>query len=153
MQSNHTALVAAFVSLLMSIGARHVSAQAPSNPCSPVTAAQVTTALGETVGAGKQQNALTCAWIAEAPKHEVVTLMFSPPGDWNTRKNRQLPGDIKAPQSGVGDEAFAETVGTFTTLYVKKGSVTFMVRVYGVPDSAKETAIETTIAKQVASKV
>jgi hypothetical protein len=152
MRSNHTALVAAFVSLSTAAGARHVSAQAPSDPCSPLTAAQVTTALGEAVGAGKQQNALTCAWTAEAPKHEIVTLMFSPPGDWNTRKTRQIPGDTKTPQS-VGDDAFAETAGSFTTMYVKKGSVTFMVRVYGVPDSAKQLAIEVSIAKQVAAKV
>ena len=152
MQSHHIAVGAVLGSLALATSAIPGGAQAPANPCTQLTSAQVSTALGETVGAGKQQNALTCAWIAEAPKHEIVTLMFSPPGDWNTRKNRQIPGDTKVAQS-VGDDAFAETAGSFTTLYVKKGSVTFMVRVYGVPDPAKELAIEVPIAKQVASKL
>ena len=153
MQSNHIALAAALVPLLMFAGARPVSAQAPSDPCSQVTAAQVSTALGETVGAGKQGPPPTCTWIANAPKHEVVTLMYSPPGDWDTRKNRQMPGLTNVPVSGVGDDAIDIAAGAFTTLYVKKGSATFMVRVYGVPDSAKQLAIETQIAKQVASKL
>ena len=55
--------------------------------------------------------------------------------------------------SGVGDEAFAETAANFTTLYVKKGSTIFMVRVYGVPDVGRQIAIETSIAQIVAAKV
>lgn len=151
MQSKHTVLVAAFVSLLVSTGARDASAQAPSNPCSPLTAAQVSAALGETVSAGRQGPPPTCTWEANTPKHEIVTLMYSPPGDWNTRKTHQIPGMSMAPVSGVGDDALAMSAGTLTTLFVKKGSVTFMVRVYGVPDSARQLAIETPIAKQVAS--
>ena len=153
MQFNQAAFVAAFVPLLLSTGVQRVSAQASSNPCSPVTATQVSTALGETVDAGKQGPPPTCTWIANAPKHEIVTLMYSPPGDWNTRKNRQMPGLTNVPVSGVGDDAIAISAGSLTTLYAKKGSATFMVRVYGVPDSAKQLAIETQIAKQVASKL
>jgi hypothetical protein len=40
-----------------------------------------------------------------------------------------------------------------TTLLVKKGNTTFMVRVYGVPDAAKQLAIETPIAQAVAAKL
>jgi len=58
-----------------------------------------------------------------------------------------------SPVSGVGDDALAMSMGTLTTLFVKKGSVTFMVRVYGVPDPARQLAIETPIAKQVASQL
>ena len=151
MQFNHAALVAAFASLLLSTGASTVRAQAPSNSCAQVTAAQVSTALGETVSAGKQGPPPTCTWEANTPKHEIVTLMYSPPGDWNTRKTHQIPGMSMTPVSGVGDDALAMSAGTLTTLFVKKGSVTFMVRVYGVPDSARQLAIETPIAKQVAS--
>ena len=80
----------------------------------------------------------------------IVTLMFSPPGDWDTRKSSEHPGITKAPVSGVGDDALAMSLGTLTTLFVKKGSVTFMVRVYGVPDPAKQIAIEKPIAQAVA---
>ena len=33
----------------------------------------------------------------------------------------------------------AMSLGPLTTLFVKKGSVTFMVRVYGVPDDTQAT--------------
>lgn len=39
------------------------------------------------------------------------------------------------------------------TSFVKKGSVTFMVRVYGVPDPAKQLANEKPIALAVAAKL
>ena len=53
--------------------------------------------------------------------------------------------------SGVGDDAIAMSLGPLTTLFVKKGSVTFMVRVYGVPDPTKQLAIEKPIAQAVAN--
>src|SRR6476661_5419959 len=106
---------------LVASGLSTAGAQAPSDPCAQVTPAQVSAALGETVAAGQQAGTKTCSWSANKPTHQVVSLMYSPPGDWNTRKTQQMPGVTKATVSGVGDEAFAETVGTFTTLYVKKG--------------------------------
>jgi hypothetical protein len=36
---------------------------------------------------------------------------------------------------------------------VKKGSTTFMVRVYGVPDLGRQLAIQKPIAQKVAAKV
>jgi hypothetical protein len=59
--------------------------------------------------------------------------------------------DTKAPVSGTGVDAFAESAGPLNTLYVKKGSVTFMVRVYGVADPARQLAIEKPLAQSVAS--
>jgi hypothetical protein len=153
MHSNRIAIAAVFASLLPALGARIAGAQVPSDPCAQVTAAQVSTALGETVDAGKQGPTVTCTWVANTPKHQIVTLMYSPPGDWNTRKTRQLPGATKAPVAGVGDDAIAETLGNLLTLFVKKGSVTFMVRVYGVPDPAGQLAIEKPIALAVAGKL
>jgi len=54
-------------------------AQAPSDPCAQIAAAQVSSSLGETVGAGQKSNAATCTWVADKPLHQVVTLMYSPP--------------------------------------------------------------------------
>jgi hypothetical protein len=151
MQSNRITRIAVLVSLLVALSALAVGAQVPSDPCTQVTAAQVSTALGETVSAGIHGPPPTCTWQANAPTHQIVTLMFSPPGDWNTRKTAEHPGITKAAVSGVGDDALAMSMGPLTTLFVKKGSVTFMVRVYGVPDPTKQLAIEKPIAQVVAS--
>ena len=146
-------LVPVIVFALLASGPRVAGAQVPSNPCAQVTAAEVSAALGETVEAGQQAGTKTCTWVANKPTHQIVTLMFSPPGDWTTRKTRQMPGVTKATVSGVGDEALAETLGNLTTLFVKKGSTIFMVRVYGVPDIGRQLAIEKSIAQKVAAKV
>ena len=145
--------VSVVVPVVVSVLAASGGAQVPSNPCAQVTAAEVGAALGETVEAGQQAGTKTCSWSANKPTHQVVSLMYSPPGDWNTRKTRLMPGVTKTPVNGVGDEAFAETAANFTTLYVKKGSTIFMVRVYGVPDVGRQLAIEKPIAQRVAAKV
>jgi hypothetical protein len=128
-------------------------AEPPSDPCAQVSSAQVSAALGETVAAGQKSTTHTCTWVADKPVHEIVTLMYSPPGDWNTRKARQTPAITKSSVSGIGDDAIAETLGNLTTLFVKKGTTTFMVRVYGVADPAKQLAIEKPIAQAVAGKL
>ena len=147
-----SARVAVVMSLLVASSVRAANAQAPSDPCAQLTPAQVSAALGETVAAGQKAGTKTCSWSANKPTHQVVSLMYSPPGDWSTRKTRLMPGVTKANLSGVGDEAFAETAANFTTLYVKKGSTIFMVRVYGVPDPVRQLAIEKPIAQAVAAK-
>src|SRR6266550_812406 len=146
-------IVPVIMSMLVASGLRAAGAQAPSNPCAQVTAAEVSAALGETVAAGQQAGTKTCSWSANKPTHQIVSLMYSPPGDWNTRKTRPMLGVTKTSVSGVGGEAFAETAGNFTTLYVKKGSTIFMVRVYGVPDPGRQLAIEKQIARTVAARV
>ena len=146
-------LVPLVVSMLVASGLRTAGAQAPSDPCAQITAAQVSAALGETVAAGQKAGTKTCSWSANKPTHQVVSLMYSPLGDWNTRKTRPMAGVTRASVSGVGDEAFAMTAANFTTLYVKKGSTIFMVRVYGVPDVVRQLAIEKPIAQTVAAKV
>ena len=143
--------VPVMVSVLIASGLRAAGAQAPSNPCAQVTAAEVSTALGETVAAGEQAGTKTCSWTANKPTHQIVSIMYWPPGDWN-KLMRPMPGVTKAPVSGVGDAAFAQTFANFTTLFVKKGSTIFMVRVYGVPDVSRQLAIEKPIAQTVAAK-
>ena len=151
--SSRSVLVPVIVSVLVASGLRAAGAQVPSDPCAQVTAAEVSAALGEPVAAGKKAGTKTCSWSADKPTHQVVSLMYSPPGDWNTRKTRLMPGVTKASVNGVGDEAFAMTAANFTTLYVKKGGTIFMVRVYGVPDPGRQLDIEKPIAQAVAAKV
>lgn len=159
-RSNQSAIAARSVSMLVPMvvfllvapGVRTAGAQTPSNPCAQVTAAEVSAALGETVEAGQQANAKTCSWTANKPKHQIVSLMYWPPNDWN-KLSRPMSGVTKAPVSGVGDAAFAQTVGNFGTLFVKKGSTIFMVRVYGEPNTVQQLAIEKVVALKVAAKV
>jgi hypothetical protein len=152
MRSQCAAVVLTVICLVL-VCARGAHAQAPADPCAQVTQAQVSSALGETVGLGQKSNTVTCTWVANKPVHQIVTLMYSPPGDWDSRKTRQMPGITKNNVSGVGDDAIAETLGTLTTLFVKKGNTTFMVRAYGIPDAAKQLVIETLIAQAVAAKL
>jgi hypothetical protein len=153
MRPRYRTVVAAIFAVSFAMVARSAGAQNPTDPCAQVTAAQVSSALGETVGPGRTGPPSTCTWVADKPTHQIVTLMFSPPGDWSSRKTRQMPGITKAPVSGVGDDAIAETLGNLTTLFVKKGNTVFMVRVYGVSDPAKQLTIEKPIAQAVAAKI
>lgn len=152
MRSTQHLIVGAIIAVSCGLAISTVHAQNPANPCTQISAEQVSSALGETVAAGKQGPAVTCTWVAEKPTHQIVTLSYSPPGDWTTRKTRQVPGVTNVSVSGIGDDALAQTVANFTTLFVKKSATIFMVRVYGVPDTAKQLAIETPIAKVVVGK-
>ena len=64
-----------------------------------------------------------------------------------------LPNVTKTPVRGVGDDALYSTIGQFTTLSVKKGGAVFLVKAYGVPDQAKQEAIEKTLATDVIAKL
>jgi hypothetical protein len=79
MRSQWIAVVVTVACLILA-GARGAHAQVPADPCAQVTPAQVSGALGETVGAGQKSNTKTCTWVAHTPVHLVVTLMSSPPG-------------------------------------------------------------------------
>ena len=73
--------VLAVVSVLVASALRAGGAQVPSDPCAQLTPAQVSAALGETVAAGQKAGTKTCSWSANKPTHQVVSLMYSPPGD------------------------------------------------------------------------
>src|SRR5262245_17640725 len=128
MRAKSHIIVVAIVTASFAFAARSADAQNPADPCAQLTAAQVSAALDEMVDAGKQGPPRVCTWTAEKPKRQFVTLTYSPLGDWNARKNKVAPGLTISAVSGLGDDAIAETAGDFTTLYVKKGTTTFMVR-------------------------
>jgi hypothetical protein len=53
----------------------------------------------------------------------------------------------------VGDAAFYNTLGAFTSLGVQKGSTVFVVKIYGIADPSKQMAIEKALAANVISKM
>jgi hypothetical protein len=130
------------------------AAQAPKDPCTLLTPSQVAGALGvKDVGAGVAIGKTGCSWTSEdRSSHATVTLSFWDPNGFTAMK-APLPNVTKTPVSGIGDDALYSTIGTFTTLSVKKGGAVFLVKAYGVPDQAKQEAIEKTLAGDVIAKL
>jgi len=133
-------------------------ATAASDPCTLLTPAQVSAALGGTVGAGKPV-AGTCHWSqdgkagAELLKLDVniVTL------DRYNRMKSVTVGTVSA-VSGLGDDAYYSTLQqgrtTLTTLNIKKGSTAVVIRVSGGTKAAAEyQAKEKAVAQALVPKL
>lgn len=155
-------VVAAMSCALLVTAARTVAAQLPTDPCAEVTQAQVTTALGMPVGPAQKINESACQYPAtgaNAAKNIRLTVQFTAADQFDRIKSRQSPGVEKVSVTGVGDDAlsqslsFSTNVPTMTTLFVKKGRTMLTVRVYGVPDAAKQLAAEKAVAQAVVSKI
>lgn len=145
--------------------ARAAHATPPTDACSLLTAAQVSTALGVSVGAGEKivpNSTAICGWEVPGQKgmsrRRVVLNIFTQIGSmtpvqrFNTAKT-PLQGITKVPVSGVGDDAiFATTPGLGTGLIFRKGSAAFDLRVYGVPPDQVE-AKEKSLASEVLAKL
>ena len=67
-------------------------------------------------------------------------------------KNSAAPNMTKTPVSGVGDEAIFTGVQNFSSLWVRKGTTVFLVRIYGAPVSEAQTKLKT-LATNVLSKL
>jgi hypothetical protein len=144
-------LVGGVVCAVALCGPRAGYAQGPKDPCSLVTAAQVGAAVGAKLGPGEVTAGSTvCQWATPSgdPAPVRVTLQFWG-ADAFAGMKMPLPGIVKTPLAGVGDDAIYTTVGRLTTLSVKGGKAAFVVRVYGVPDQAKQMAAEKTLALHV----
>jgi hypothetical protein len=133
-----------------------VAAAAPAPavpaPCSLLTPAQVTAAVGGTFGAGQAIGTTGCSWTSEKP-HVIVTVSLWPPTEWDRMKAGPLPGTQITAVSGLGDDAFYATLAQYTVLYVKKGPTVFLFKVYGVKDLAKQASAEKTLALDVLGKL
>ena len=127
-------------------------AQAAPEPCKLLSQAQVSAALGVTVGAGEPIGTKGCSWTSNKP-HEIVTLSLWPPAQWDRLKASPLPGTASIPAPGLGDDAFYTTVAQYTVLYVKKGQTVYLFKVYGVQDKAKQMSAEKKLAQDALAKL
>jgi hypothetical protein len=127
-------------------------AASPVDPCSLLTTAQVSSAIGGAAQAGKPIYTTGCSWSSTSPK-AMVTISFDNLGTYASLKDANSPMIVKTTISGVGDDAFFKSLGAWTTLTVKKGDAYFVVRVYGFPDPAKQKEIEKTLATEAAAKL
>ena len=153
MRSNCSALaILAIACGLVLGGARPAAAQAPAPPCTFLTPAQVGAAIGSTVGAGQPIGNTGCSWTTPTGvPHAVVTLSF-----WPAQRFGEMPPTsniTRANVSGVGDQAFYATIGTLTSLSVRKKTTAFVLHVYGVPGTQQQMATERSLALAVAARL
>lgn len=129
------------------LGSRTAAAQAA--PCSLLTSAQVTAAVGVSVGAAQPIANTGCQWSAP---HMLVTVSLWDGNTWDKMKT-PVPGMNRTPVSGLGDDAFYTTMGPasgkqFATLSIKKGSTAYLIKVYG-PSVTEQMSMEKTLAGNV----
>jgi hypothetical protein len=149
--------VALISGILVSYTARSFAA---GEACTLITQTQVSAALEVPVNAGTPIGSpSTCQWTG---KGRFATLTITQPlagksavDRFNAGKTSTLPGIIKEPVSGVGDEAFYIYFGNTTRamgLVVKKGSSAFEIRVYGF-DVDKAKSVAKTLCQIVAGTI
>jgi hypothetical protein len=150
--------MAAFLVVTLT-ASRAAHAAPPTDPCSLLTASQVSSALGVTVADGKSAIPQDCQWSqsnggvrTKSVFLEILGPMgrLTPVDRFNTAK-APVGKIVKTPVSGLGDDAvFVETTGV--GLYVKKGNSVFLVRVSGFPlEDAKAKA--KALAQQALAKL
>lgn len=135
---------------------------ASAAPCSLLTQAQVASALGQTVDAGEPLGPKTCVWkVPNQPNSlegKKLSLTVNAAQNFGYAKTPIVKTTKTTPLSGVGDDAIYNTIaggtpGFLTSLIVKKGDVSFIVRVTGFPDLTQAMAIEKALALNVLSKL
>jgi hypothetical protein len=147
-------------------------AASPEDACSLLTQAQVNTAVGVAVGAGKYvtpQYRKTCTWTASDSTSGVkdVTLFVQAADAYEGGKAlMQQAALMRAGQSkqsnrfdtasaaGIGEDAYYTTMGyNYTALMVKKGNHAFKVAIYGTLAVEKKKAAEKALGLEVASRL
>ena len=131
---------------LMSLAAvRSVSAAAPADACTLLSAAEVSAVLGATVGAGTHPNSAStssCLWSAGATS---VAVTLTTADTYNSskmilertqqamaaKKNANAAQVSITPVSGLGDEAYYGGIGAHAKLNVRKGSSSVSVEILG----------------------
>jgi hypothetical protein len=129
-------------------GALQAAAQSGATPCSLLTPAQVSAAVGATAGNGQPIGTTGCSWSWGRP---MTTLSLWDASKWEQMKV-PLPGMTASPVPGLGDDAFATTMGTskqYVVLDVKKGAKVYLFKVYGVDSPSDQLAIEKKLAANV----
>ena len=154
-----TGLVFRVLCVLAACGSYATYGAPASNPCSLLTPVQVSAVLGVDVKAGHPIAAKACEWSAPGqptPNAKKVTVNVQDARAFEYAKMPVGHGITKTPASGIGDEAvYGTTPSLGTVLTVKKGSVVFVVHVYGFPlDQIDEIKTkEKTLALEILDKL
>jgi len=125
-----------------------------ADPCTFLTTAQVTTAIGTPVNDGTP-GPKNCIWHATKGNGNVYLTLRDSAAYSTFKSQAQAVGNMK-PVPGLGDDAFflAESGSSSATLYVLKGSqvLLIMARVTGNTGEQNQ-AIERAIAAQAVGKL
>jgi len=145
-------LVAGAGLALVVLASRPADAQSAHDACALVTQAQVASAAGAAVGAGQPIGTTGCSWSADprAGAGRIMITLSIWGEKWFSRKS--TPGVQRKDVAGIGDDAYSAALGDLTSLFVKKGTSTLQVRVYGIHDAARQDAIERSIAKDALAR-
>ncbi len=134
-----------------------VSAATADDACAILTTAQVSSAVGVTVGDGTYVTPTfkkTCTWTVKdsAGGIRLVTLNLQSPEQFAGGK-RGVNQVAQNPAAGIGDDAYYLGVGSGEGLFVKKGQSAFKLDVYTTLPLEKKRAMEKVLAQQVLAKL
>ncbi len=150
MQSARAPLRNAIVLCLLALRSTQPAvAQSNADPCERLTQTEVSAATGTTMGAGHAVGE-TCNWTG-IPRI-IVSLWYPGPGMWQAIQHPKAAVK-QSPAAGLGDAAFYDSAGGFTSLGVVKGSTAFVVKVYGIADQARQMSIEKALAANILAKL
>ena len=128
-------------------------AASPTDACSVLTAAQVSSAIGSAVANGTYDApgfTKTCTWTI--PTGGSVTLQLQTLNFFNAGKGATASME-RTSSNGVGDESYYLGAGSMTGLSVRKGNAAFKIHVYSGKLTAEQVkAIEKTLAQQALPK-
>jgi hypothetical protein len=163
MNSNYSFLASVAILFSLNIcGSRGAYAAPGPDPCTLLSQAQVSAALGTPVETPQHDAPTLCRWSTPKQPNPVnskaVILTISSERAFGFAKTPVVSSTKAVPDSGVCDDAVyavsSDASGQSTAqLHVKKGSTYFVVHVYGFPDQTKVMEIEKTLALQVCSKL
>lgn len=154
---------AIFLLVLLATFSGTPASAAPTDACAVLTQAQVTTALGVSVGAGTHVNQTftkTCTWTPAAPGEvKAVTLNLQTAQEYDGARAKLeklkplMPNPPKTTSvSGVGDDAYFLEFPNITSLFVKKGSDAFKLVIYGsMPAPKAESALKALASQALSS--
>lgn len=135
-------------------------ARSDTDACTLVTAAQVSAAVGFSVGEGKHVMPTfvkTCTWTGSSGSGvQSVTLNLQTASFFDGAKRQaamMVSASAVLKPAGVGEDSYFLVEGTQVMLWVKKGGGSFKVAVYKQIAVDKKEAMELALAKQVVSKL
>jgi hypothetical protein len=134
-----------------------VCAAEADDACAILTAAQVSTAVGVTVGDGTYVTPTfkkTCTWTVSGSAGGIrfVTLNLQSADQFAGGKRGMNQVALTA-AAGIGDDAYYLGAGSTEGLFVKKGQRAFKIDVYSTLPLEKKRAMETALAQQVLAKL
>ena len=142
---------------ILSVRSSPSGAASDPDACALLTQAQVSAALGHSIGAGQHAGPVVrmCQWTSAQAfvQLDIMGQMgsLSPTDRFNNAKS-PVGGITKTPIGGVGDDAYYITNVSGTSLNVRKGNSAFEIRVRGVPaDQIK--AVEKSLAQEAVLKL